>query len=72
MENLVLIIIRQQDLGNYLQLGHKLAQWICKINYINANCFVTRHKTCLVAIRFSQLEGIDFNEMFSFELMESI
>lgn len=56
----VSIIIRQQD------LGHKLAQWIYKIKYINANCFVARHKTCLVAIGFSQLEGIDFNETFSF------
>jgi hypothetical protein len=27
---------------------------------------VTRHKTCLLAIGFSQLEGIDFNETFSF------
>jgi hypothetical protein len=24
-----------------------------------------RHKTCLVTIGFSQLEGIDFNETFS-------
>jgi hypothetical protein len=27
---------------------------------------VTRHKTCLAAIGFSQLEGINFNEIFSF------
>lgn len=56
----VSIIARQQD------LGHKLAKWIYKIKYINANCFVARHKTCLVAVGFSQLEGIDFNEMDSF------
>jgi hypothetical protein len=47
-------------------------KWIFKIKY-NANGFVPKHKTCLVTERFTQVEGIDFNETFSLIVwMESI
>ncbi len=39
-------------------------KWIFKIKY-NANEFVPKHKACLVIKRFTQVEGIDFNETFS-------
>jgi hypothetical protein len=38
-------------------------KWIFKIKY-NANGFVARHRVHLVAKRFTQVEGIDFNETF--------
>jgi histone deacetylase 1/2 len=45
---------------------HKLmsCKWIFKIKY-NANGSMARHKVCLVANEFTQVEGIDFNETFS-------
>ncbi len=47
-------------------------KWIFKIKY-NAGGFVIRHKVRLVARGFTQVEDIDFNEIFSFVAwMESI
>jgi hypothetical protein len=45
--------------------NHKLVscKWIFKIKY-NIGGFVARHKLCLVAMRFTQVEGINFNETF--------
>jgi hypothetical protein len=40
-------------------------KWIFKIKY-NAGGFVIRHKVRLVARGFTQVEDIDFNEIFSF------
>jgi hypothetical protein len=39
-------------------------KWIFKIKY-NAIGSMARHKVCLVANEFTQVEGIDFNETFS-------
>jgi hypothetical protein len=49
-----------------LLFDHKAmnCKWIIKIKY-NANGFMARHTTHLVAKGFIQVEGIDFNETFS-------
>ncbi len=39
-------------------------KWILKIKY-NVDGFVVRHKACLVVKACTQVEDIDFNEMFS-------
>jgi len=39
-------------------------KWIFKIKY-NVDDFVAKHKACLVAKGFTQVEGIDFNETIS-------
>jgi hypothetical protein len=59
-------IIRFRDLIILLPLGCKLVscKWIFKIKY-NVDGFVARHKVCLVARGFTQIEGIDFNKTFS-------
>jgi hypothetical protein len=46
--------------------NHKLVnyKWIFKIKY-NVDGFVARHKPCLVARGFTQVESINFNEIFS-------
>jgi hypothetical protein len=40
-------------------------EWIFKIKY-NVNGYMVRHMVRLVAMRFTQVEGINFNEIFSF------
>lgn len=46
--------------------------WIFKVKY-NVDGFVARHKAHLVVKGFTQVEGVDFNETFSFVVwMESI
>jgi hypothetical protein len=59
-------IIRHRYLIIPLPLGCKPmnCKWIFKIKY-NVNGFGARHKACLVAKGFSQIECIYFNEIFS-------
>ncbi len=51
-----------------LSPNHKLMSytWILKIKYLMSMVFGAKKKTCLVAKGFSQVEGIYFNETFSF------